>query len=83
MEKPMPHVDLLELPYFQGISIHELVALVDQMKPRDFSEGQDLIVNDAPPPPPAPTPSPPMLDTPPWPSPPPLGQLAMPHKEKK
>ncbi len=43
MEKPMPHVDLLELPYFQGISIHELVSLVDQMRPLEFSEGQDLI----------------------------------------
>ena len=44
----MPHVDLLELPYFQGISIHELVALVDQMKPREFAEGQDLIVEGGP-----------------------------------
>ena len=39
----MPHVDLLELPYFQGISIDELVALVDSMPPVEFQEGDFII----------------------------------------
>ncbi len=39
----MPHVDLLELPYFQGISIDELVALVDSMPPVEFREGDFII----------------------------------------
>ena len=39
----MPHVDLLELPYFQGLSIDELVGLVDQMRPVEFREGEDII----------------------------------------
>ena len=39
----MPHVDLLELPYFQGISINELVALVDSMPPVEFREGDTII----------------------------------------
>ena len=39
----MPHVDLLELPYFQGISIDELVALVDSMPPVEFREGDYII----------------------------------------
>ena len=33
----MPHVDLLELPYFEGISIDALVSLVDLMEPEYFS----------------------------------------------
>ncbi len=32
----MPHVDLLELPYFEGILIDDLVSLVDLMEPRQF-----------------------------------------------
>ncbi len=32
----MPHVDLLELPYFEGISIDALVSLVDMMEPQEF-----------------------------------------------
>ena len=39
----MPHVDLLELPYFQGISINELVALVDSMPPVEFHQGDFII----------------------------------------
>lgn len=42
----MPHVDLLELPYFQGISIDELVALVDSMPPVEFQEGDFIIRED-------------------------------------
>src|SRR5262245_45167293 len=41
----MPHVDLLELPYFEGISIDALVSLVDLMEPRKFSRGA-VIVNE-------------------------------------
>ncbi len=33
----MPHVDLLELPYFEGISIDSVVSLVDLMEPRCFA----------------------------------------------
>ncbi len=39
----MPHIDLLELPYFEGISIDALVALVDLMEPRRFSSGQIIV----------------------------------------
>ena len=39
----MPHVDLLELPYFQGISINELVALVDSMPPVEFHQDDFII----------------------------------------
>ena len=42
----MPHVDLLELPYFQGISIDELVALVDSMPPVEFQAGDFVIRED-------------------------------------
>lgn len=41
---PMPHIDLLELPYFEGIDIGDLVSLIDAMKPRQFAAGQHLIV---------------------------------------
>lgn len=40
----MPHIDLLELPYFEGIDIGDLVSLIDAMKPRQFAAGQHLIV---------------------------------------
>jgi CRP-like cAMP-binding protein len=39
----MPHVDLLELPYFEGISIDDLVSLVDLMQPRQFREGEVIM----------------------------------------
>lgn len=39
----MPHIDLLELPYFEGIDIGDLVSLIDAMQPRQFSTGQLLI----------------------------------------
>jgi CRP-like cAMP-binding protein len=41
----MPHVDLLELPYFEGISMDALVSLVDLMAPRTFAKG-DVIVRE-------------------------------------
>ena len=34
----MPHVDLLELPYFEGISLDRLVSLVDLMRPVSFEK---------------------------------------------
>lgn len=39
----MPHVDLLELPYFEGISVDALVALVDLMAPRTFEAGATIL----------------------------------------
>ena len=33
----MPHIDLLELPYFEGISIDAVVSLVDLMEPVHFA----------------------------------------------
>ena len=47
----MPHIDLLELPYFEGISADDLVALVDVMEPKLF-EADDVIVTEGDPPPP-------------------------------
>ena len=41
----MPHVDLLELPYFEGISIDDLVSLVDLMEPRQFRR-DDVILQE-------------------------------------
>lgn len=41
----MPHIDLLELPYFEGISMDALVALVDLMSPARFETG-DVIVRE-------------------------------------
>lgn len=41
----MPHVDLLELPYFDGISIDDLVSLVDLMEPRYF-RANDVIIEE-------------------------------------
>src|SRR5204862_1778331 len=41
--RTMPHVDLLELPYFEGISMDGLVSLVDLMKPITFEEGQTVV----------------------------------------
>jgi CRP-like cAMP-binding protein len=48
----MAHVDLLELPYFEGISIDELVSLVDLMEPRQFAPGAELMHEGDPTPPP-------------------------------
>lgn len=39
----MPHVDLLELPYFEGISIDALVSLVDLMEPRTFAPNAVIV----------------------------------------
>lgn len=39
----MPHVDLLELPYFEGISMDALVSLVDLMEPRQFAKGEVIM----------------------------------------
>ena len=35
----MPHIDLLELPYFYGIELDELVELIDHMTPRRVKAG--------------------------------------------
>lgn len=39
----MPHVDLLGLPFFQGITLDSLVALVDRMRPVQFESGQTIM----------------------------------------
>jgi CRP-like cAMP-binding protein len=39
----MPHVDLLELPYFDGISMDALVALVDLLEPKRFAPNQVIM----------------------------------------
>ena len=39
----MPHIDLLELPYFQGISIESLVSLIDILEPVQFEAGVEVI----------------------------------------
>ena len=39
----MPHFDLLELPYFRGISVDAVVSLVDLMEPRPFQQGADIM----------------------------------------
>ena len=39
----MPHVDLLELPYFEGIPIDSVVALVDVMEPKFFPPGALIV----------------------------------------
>lgn len=39
----MPHVDLLELAYFEGISIDALVSLVDLMEPEAFPKGTVIL----------------------------------------
>ena len=42
----MPHVDLLELPYFEGISIDSVVSLIDLMSPRRFAAGAVIMSED-------------------------------------
>src|SRR5689334_10517989 len=39
----MPHIDLLELPYFEGISMDALVSLVDVMEPQQFAAGATIM----------------------------------------
>ena len=39
----MPHIDLLELPYFYGIELDELVELIDHMTPRRVKAGEWLV----------------------------------------
>ncbi|MDP7039682.1 MAG: cyclic nucleotide-binding domain-containing protein [Myxococcota bacterium] len=39
----MPHVDLLDLPYFEGLSLDDLVTLVDLLEPRQFSPGTIIL----------------------------------------
>jgi CRP-like cAMP-binding protein len=48
----MPHIDLLELPYFADIDIGDMVSLIDAMIPRQFVAGQALMTEGDP----APTP---------------------------
>lgn len=48
----MPHVDLLELPYFEGISMDALVSLVDLMEPRRFTQGEVIFAEGETTPPP-------------------------------
>lgn len=48
----MPHIDLLELPYFQGISLDAVVSLVDLMEPRDFQAGDIIALEGSGAPPP-------------------------------
>lgn len=48
----MPHIDLLELPYFEGISLDHLVSLVELMEPRQFAANQVIVVENTPTPPP-------------------------------
>ncbi len=39
----MPHVDLLDLPYFEGISTDGLVALVDLMEPHQYTTDEVIV----------------------------------------
>ena len=48
----MPHVDLLELPYFEGITIDDMVTLVDMMAPGQYEAGEIIVREDEMPPPP-------------------------------
>ena len=48
----MAHIDLLELPYFQGISIDSLVGLIDVLKPAEFAPGAAIIQQNQSAPPP-------------------------------
>jgi CRP-like cAMP-binding protein len=48
----MPHVDLLELPYFEGISIDALVSLVELMQPERFEQDAIIFSEGQPVPPP-------------------------------
>ena len=47
----MPHIDLLTLPYFDGITEEDLVSLVDTMEPRQFKAGEIICTEGDPPPP--------------------------------
>jgi CRP-like cAMP-binding protein len=37
------HADLLDLPYFEGIELSELIGLVDLMSPVEFEKGQTIL----------------------------------------
>ncbi|MBI5507823.1 MAG: cyclic nucleotide-binding domain-containing protein [Deltaproteobacteria bacterium] len=47
----MPHIDLLDLPYFSGITEADLLSLVDAMEPCQFSPGMAIYDEGGPPPP--------------------------------
>lgn len=44
----MPHIDLLELPYFEGIGAEALVSFVDLMAPRSYASGTVIVAEGAP-----------------------------------
>jgi CRP-like cAMP-binding protein len=44
----MPHIDLLELPYFTGIPIDAVVSLIDAMAPCAFASGETIFLQGAP-----------------------------------
>ena len=46
----MPHVDLLEQPYFEGISLDDMVSLVDMMTPAQYEAGTYIVTEGEPPP---------------------------------
>ena len=48
----MAHIDLLELPYFQGIAIDSLVELIDVLKPAEFAPNVAIIQQNQSAPPP-------------------------------
>ena len=39
----MPHIDLLELPYFSGIRLDDVVSFVDLMHPGQFRAGEFIV----------------------------------------
>jgi CRP-like cAMP-binding protein len=48
----MAHIDLLELPYFCGISLDDVVSLVDLLEPQEFAVGDRSLSEGDPCPPP-------------------------------
>ncbi len=48
----MPHVDLLELPYFEGITMDDMISLVDRMAPARWDPGSQIVAEGAAKPPP-------------------------------
>jgi CRP-like cAMP-binding protein len=47
----MPHVDLLEMPYFEGITTNDMVSLVERMTPARWRAGDEIVAEGDPPPP--------------------------------
>ncbi len=47
----MPHIDLLDLPYFNGISETDMLSLVNTMEPRQFRAGEVIVEEGGAPPP--------------------------------